>query len=145
MAKLTTPEPLPADLQKAFEELRAADGLRPLTADESGTGVDRLPGGVYGFTYSPAEKNFPFFNARDLRSFESHKLKDGRVYLLGFLTAEEKDALAGSQPATLFLFPEPKGRADRLVRIPMSRVTSYVENSARLGTGFELKVSPQKE
>jgi hypothetical protein len=145
MAKLTTPEPLPAEVQKEFDQLRSAHGLRPLTADESGTGVDQLPGGVYGFTYSPAEKNFPFFNARDLRSFESHKLKDGSVYLLGFLTPDQKDAFAGAQPATLFLFPEPKGNADRLVRIPMSRVTSYVENSARKGTGFELKVSPQKE
>jgi hypothetical protein len=61
------------------------------------------------------------------------------------LTPDQKDAFAGAQPATLFLFPEPKGNADRLVRIPMSRVTSYVENSARKGTGFELKVSPQKE
>lgn len=145
MAKLQTPEPLPTEVQKEFDQLRSAHGLRPLTADESGTGVDRLPGGVYGFTYSPAEKNFPFFNARDLRSFESHKLKDGSVYLLGFVTPDEKDAFAGAQPKTLFLFPEPKGNADRLVRIPMSRVVSYVENSARKGTGFELKVSPHKE
>jgi hypothetical protein len=145
MAKLTTPEPLPADVQKAFERIRSAHGLRSLTAEESGTGVDRLPAGVYGFTYSPAEKNFPLFHDRDLRSFESHKLEDGSVYLLGFVTGAEKDAFESAQPATLNLLPEPKGSADRLVRVPMSRVTSYVENSARKGTGFELVVSPKKE
>lgn len=144
MAKLTTPEPLPAEVQKAFEQLRSAHELRSLTAEESGTGVEQLPGGVYGFTYSPAEKNFPFFHDRDLRSFESHKLKDGSVYLLGFVTPEEKDAFESTEPATLHLFPEPKGNADRLVRVPMSRVQRYVENSARQGTGFELEVGSQQ-
>ncbi len=32
------------------EQLRAAHGVRLVTEREEGTGVDRLPDGVYGFT-----------------------------------------------------------------------------------------------
>jgi hypothetical protein len=139
MAKLTNPEPLPQELTRELERVRSAHRLRALTDSESGSGVNRLPNGVFGFTYSPAEDNFPLFNDRDLRSFEGHKLEDGSVFLLGFLTPEEKTALekAGESPS-IHLFPEPKGKADQLVRVPLARVVRHVENSARKGTGLEL-------
>lgn len=139
MAKLTNPEPLKQELTRELERIRSAHRLRALTDSESGSGVKRLPNGVFGFTYSPAEDNFPLFNDRDLRSFEGHKLEDGSIFLLGFLTPEEKNALekAGAEP-TIHLFPEPKGSADQLVRVPLARVVRHVENSARKGTGLEL-------
>ena len=139
MAQLTNPEPLSREMTQELERIRATYRLRALTEAESGSGVDRLPNGVFGFTYSPAEDNFPLFNDRDLRSFETHKLEDGSVFLLGFLTPEEKGAFekAGAQP-TIHLFPEPKGPADQLVRVPLARIVRHVENSARKGTGLEL-------
>ncbi|HXV65381.1 MAG TPA: hypothetical protein VEK15_32095 [Vicinamibacteria bacterium] len=144
MAQLSNPVPLTEETQRQFEQARAARALRPLTEDESGGGVERLPDGVYGFTYSPAEPNFPLFRQRDLRTFETHKLADSRVFLLGFLTAEEKAGFDDPRTArlTLHLFPEPKGDATHLVSIPMSRVLSHIENSARAGNGLALEIGP---
>jgi hypothetical protein len=143
MAKLTNPEPLPQEATRELERIRSAHRLRALTESESGSGVNRLPNGVYGFTYSPNEENFPLFNDRDLRSFEGHKLEDGSIFLLGFLTPEEKASFenTGAGP-TIHLFPEPKGGAVQLVRVPLARIVRHVENSARKGTGLELLLRP---
>jgi hypothetical protein len=143
MANLTNPEPMAKEVLAAFETLRSAHRLRALTDAEDGSGIDRLPGGVFGFTYSPAENGFPIFNDRDLRSFETHKLEDGSVYLLGFLSSEEKEVLDETrEQATIHLFPEPRGKATELVRVPLRRIVSHVENSARRGTGFEIVIAP---
>jgi hypothetical protein len=143
MAKLTNPEPLSQEVTQELERIRSAHRLRALTNTESGSGVSRLPNGVYGFTYSPAEENFPLFNDRDLRSFEGHKLDDGSIFLLGFLTPEDKASFekAGAGP-TIHLFPEPKGSAVQLVRVPLARIARHVENSVRKGTGLELLLRP---
>jgi hypothetical protein len=143
MANLTNPEPLSQEVQRAFEELRSSHRLRVLTDTEDGSSINRLPGGVFGFTYSPGEKDFPLFNDRDLRSFETHKLQDGTIFLLGFLTGAEAAAFTTArEPTSLHLFPEPKGEANELVRIPLKRIVSQVENSARKGRGFEIQVAP---
>jgi hypothetical protein len=143
MAKLTNPEPLPQEATRELERIRSAHRLRALTETESGSGVNRLPNGVYGFTYSPAEENFPLFNDRDLRSFESHKLEDGSIFLLGFLTPEDQEAFekTGGAP-TIHLFPEPKGKAVHLACVPLARIVRHVENSVRKGTGLELLLRP---
>ncbi len=139
MAKLTNPEPLSQELTRELERIRSAYRLRALSESESGTGVNRLPNGVFGFTYSPAEDNFPLFLDRDLRSFEGHKLEDGTLFLLGFLTPEERnDFEKGGAGRTIHLFPEPRGKADQLVRVPLARIARHVENSVRKGTGLEL-------
>lgn len=143
MAQLQNPEPLARETQEEFEKLRAANKLRELTEEESGSGVDTLPGGVFGFTYSPCEDNFPLFRQRDLRSFETQKLADGTVLLLGFLTPDDKKLFDDtSQKGTLHLFPEPKGEARLLVSLDTKRVLSHVENSARKGTGAEITIGP---
>lgn len=142
MAELQNPGSLNQDILRAVDEIRSAHQLRPLTEDESGDGVDNLPRGVYGFTYSPALENFPLFQARDLRCYEGHKLADGSVVLLGFLTAEEKQKLENAtENTTIHLFAEPTGDVDELVSVPMSRVLGHVEYSQRGGKGLELSVS----
>lgn len=142
MAELQNPGSLTEDIQRAVDAIRSAHQLRPLTEEESGDGVDNLPRGVYGFTYSPALENFPLFQARDLRCYEGHKLADGSVVLLGFLTAEEKQTFETSaEKATIHLFAEPTGEVDELVSVPMSRVLGHVEYSQRGGKGLELSVS----
>lgn len=139
---LQNPEPLAQDVVRALEEIRASHQLRLVTDDESGDGVDNLPPGVYGFTYSPALENFPLFKDRDLRCYEGHKLSDGSVVVLGFLDAAEKRALEQTpETATIHLFAEPKGEASELVSVPMSRVLAHVEYSQRGAAGLELSVS----
>lgn len=146
MARLTNPEPLSRVVQQQFERIRSDYKLRALTDEESGGGVNRLPRGVFGFTYSPAEDDFPLFNEHDVRSYEAHKLEDGSLILLGFLTAEEKTAFEqASQETTIHLFAELSGKADQLVRVPLSRVLSHVENSARNGTGLEIHAGPAEQ
>jgi len=143
MAKLTNPEPLSQEVTQELERIRSAHRLRALTDSESGSGVNRLPKGVYGFTYSPVEENFPIFSERDLRSFEGHKLEDRSIFLLGFLTPEDKVAFEKTgEGRTIHLFPEPKGNADQLVRVPLARILRHTENSVRKGTGLELLLRP---
>jgi len=142
MTKLQNSESLAQDQQRVVDEIRSARKLRPLTEDESGDGVDNLPKGVYGFTYSPALENFPLFKDRDLRCYEGHKLPDGSVVLLGFLTAKEKQTFENTaEKATIHLFAEPTGDVDELVSVPMNRVLGHVEYSQRGGKGLELSVS----
>ncbi len=124
-----------------FASLRAEYKLRELTDEEEGTGADHLPPGVFGFTYSPAEEDFPFFKSREIRTYECHKLEDGSVVLLGFLTGTDKEAFeSGREEASIQLFGEPKDDANELVRVPMARVIGHVEHSQRGGKGLELKV-----
>lgn len=143
MSRLKDPEPLSKELEAAFAELRKTHGLRALTEDESGDGVNNLPSGVYGFTYSPFLDNFPLFSRRDLRCYEGHKLSDGTVEVLGFLTPEDKNTFeTATDRATLHLFAEPEGAASELVRVPASRVLGQVEHSQRGNQGLELTVAP---
>jgi hypothetical protein len=130
-----------ASIEKQLEELRAKNQVRPLTEEESGNGIDHLPNGVYGFTYSPLLDNYPLFKVRDLRSYESHKLPDGSALLLGFVTEGESMQLeAGRESVTLHLFAEPTAEASRFVAVPTAHVLSHVEHSQRTDKGLEIKV-----
>jgi hypothetical protein len=133
---------VPTEL-KEIEELRTQHQVRLVTDEEDGTGIDRLPNGVYGFTYSPASENFPLFKKRDLNSYEAHKLPNGSTLLVGYSNKDEADAVETSkEAAVLHLFPDPKGDATSLVVLPMARVVGHRENSQREGKGFEVRVSP---
>jgi hypothetical protein len=130
-----------ASIEKQLEEFRTKNKVRALTEEESGTGIDRLPSGVYGFTYSPLADNYPLFKARDSRTYESHKLTEGSAVLLGFITQGESMQLeAGRESVTLHLFPEPTGEASRFVAVPTDRVLSHTEHSQRSEKGLELQV-----
>jgi hypothetical protein len=128
---------------KGIEELRHQHRVRLVTNEEEGTGIDRLPGGVYGFTYSPGADNYPLFKKQDISSYESHKLPDGKALLIGYLTQKEADTLATVKGnALIHLFPNAKDQATTLVILPMSRVVGYKEHSQRGGTGLEIRVGP---
>ena len=131
---------------KEIELLRSQHQVRPVTDEEEGTGIDRLPGGVYGFTYSPAADNYPLFRKRETNAYESHKLADGKAILIGYLTPEEAKKLDGSkEPTLVHLFPTPKGEASTLVVLPIARVIGHKEHSQRGGTGLEVRVGPASQ
>jgi hypothetical protein len=128
-----------ASVEKQFEDLRSKNQVRALTEEESGTGIDRLPSGVYGFTYSPLSENYPLFRDHDMRSYEAHKLPDGSAVLLGFVTQGESMQMeAGRESVTIHLFPEPTGEASLFTAVPTNRVQSHVEHSNRSETGLEI-------
>src|SRR5262245_35030517 len=69
------------------QQLRVAHGVQLVSAAHEGTGVDQLPGGIYGFTYSPGLPNAPLFSQKRYRSYEIHKTVDGDVFVVGFVDA----------------------------------------------------------
>src|SRR5882672_3205380 len=102
-----TYENAPATLDQ--ETLRVADGVRIVTSEEEGTGINALPSGVYGFTYAPALANAPVWAVRRYRSYETHKLADGEVYVIGFADVETVAKLAStSGDQTIQIRPEPE-------------------------------------
>jgi hypothetical protein len=70
------------------ELLRLAHQVRIVSDAEEGTGVNALPGGVFGFTYSPGLPNAPLFAVRRYRTYETHKLPGGDVFVIGFAKPE---------------------------------------------------------
>ena len=125
----------------AQEALRDADAVRIVTTDEEGSGVNLLPPGVYGFTYSPALPNAPLFATRRYRSYETHKLASGEVFVIGFATAEVAQQLASAQTElTVVIQPEPDDEAQTLVKIPYARIRNHRQYAAPNQHGFTVTV-----
>ena len=122
------------------ESLRAANGVRIVTSTEEGTGVNALPSGVYGFTYSPALPNAPLFAVRRFRSYETHKVASGEVFVIGFTTADAAERLASDEDVTVQIQPEPDGDSQILVAIPYSRVRHHRGYAAPNERGFTVTV-----
>jgi hypothetical protein len=122
------------------EALRAAHQLRLLSGAEEGVGVDALPGGVYGFTYSPGLVNSPLFAVRRFRCYETHKLADGETYLIGFATPEAAAQLETAAEATLLIQPEPDDESRVMVRVPYSRIRRHRGYAAPNEHGFQVTV-----
>ena len=128
------------------EALRAAHHVRLVTAADEGTGLNALPGGVYGFTYSPGLPNAPLFITRRFRSYETHKRDEGEALIVGFVTAdaarqmEEADADVAVQ-----LQPEPGPEADILVTIPYSRIRQHRQYAAPNQQGFSVTLAPSAQ
>src|SRR4029450_8317738 len=100
------------------ETLRTTHKVKIVSPDEEGTGVNALPGGVYGFTYSPGLPNAPLFAVRRYRSYETHKLPSGEVFVIGFARADVARALStAAQDTTLQIHPQPEAGFDSLVTI----------------------------
>lgn len=126
----------------ALTSLRAERGLRKLSSEEEGFGYERLPPGVYGFTYSPAEHNCPLFASPRFRNYEVHRLQDGSGLLLGYLTPDEARQLTSGQQVTIHLFPSPGEQAATLVSVALDRIIRPKEHSQRGEAGLELYLRP---
>ena len=122
------------------ETLRAAHQVRIVSGAEEGTGVNALPAGTYGFTYSPGLASSPLFAVRRYRSYETHKLATGETFLIGFTTADAATQLASGTEATIVLHPEPDGDATVLVKIGYSRIRRHKGYSAPNEQGFSVTV-----
>ena len=128
---------------EAQSALRTEHQVRLVTPDEEGTGVDKLPCGVYGFTYSPALPNAPLFATRRYRSYETHKVASGEVFVVGFAAAEDADRIAESADEfTVRIQPQPEEGSSILVRIPYSRIRQHRQYAAPNQHGFTVTVRP---
>ena len=125
------------------ETLRLLHQVRLVTNAEEGTGVNALPNGTYGFTYSPGLPNAPLFAVRRYRSFETHKLASGDIFIIGFVTRESAAALSSTlTDITIQLQAEPEGAADVLVTIPYTRIRQHRQYAAPNQHGFPVTVTP---
>ncbi len=133
-----------ANTEQAREALRREHGVRLVSAAEEGTAADQAPGGVYGFTSSPALAS-PLFAARRYRNFEVHRLPSGAVTLVGFVTASEAAQLTRAeqdQPVTVAVYPDAEGEATTIVSIPYDRVVQHRQYSVRNAAAIALQVLP---
>jgi hypothetical protein len=125
------------------EALRLAHQVRLVSSEQEGTGVNGLPGGIYGFTYSPGLPSAPLFAVRRYRSFETHKLPSGAVFVIGFAKSEVARALStASEDMTLQVHPQPEGEYGTLVTIPYSRIRHHRQYAAPNQEGFTVTVAP---
>jgi hypothetical protein len=124
-------------------QLRAAHGVRLVTDAEEGTGVDALPGGVYGYTYSPGLPNAPLFAARRYRSYEIHKLGSGEVFVVAYADAGTARAIgSASTDVTVVVQPEATAAADTLVQVPCARIRRHRQHAAPNQDGFTVTLAP---
>jgi hypothetical protein len=125
------------------EALRAAHQVRSVSEGEEGTGINALPGGVYGFTYSPGLVNAPLFAIRRFRSYELHKLPSGEVFVIGYAKADLARQLStSSDEMTIQLHPQAEHMFDTVVTIPYSRIKRHRQYAAPNQDGFTVTVLP---
>ena len=123
--------------------IRASHGVQLVGEGEEGTGVNALPGGVYGYTYSPGLINAPLFAARRYRSYETHKLASGKVFVIGYADADTAAQLeSASADVTVIAHPEPNPDAITIVKIPYSRIRQHSQYAAPNQDGFTVTVAP---
>jgi hypothetical protein len=128
------------------EALRVANRVRLVSDGEEGTGVNGLPGGVYGYTYSPGLPNAPLFAVRRYRSYETHKTPSGEVFVVGFTSAEDARRLSTAErELTLQVQPDPDDGTNTLVTIPYSRIQRHRQYAAPNQHGFTVTVMPVVE
>jgi hypothetical protein len=135
----TTPDAKPA-ADFALESLRERNDVRLVEDKEIGFGLDHLPNGVYGFTCAP-QKEAPLFEKKTFRSFEAHKLADGAIHIVGFVTEEEAAQLASADySGSVKLYPDPYEASLTAVSIPLGRVASRAEPSRHDGNFLKLEI-----
>ena len=140
MSRVVYTETTTTDAQRA---LRDEHRLRVVTAEEEGTGVDALPDGVYGFTYSPGLAAAPLFAVKRFRNYETHKHFDGETYLLGFVTeAEAAQIAAGAGTVSVEVYPDPTATATTLVALPYARIRQNRRHAAPNQDSFSATIVP---
>jgi hypothetical protein len=129
--------------EQARETLRKEHGVRLVTPAEEGFAVEHLPGGVYGFTSSPALAS-PLFGVRHSRNFEIHRLPSGLVALVGFVTVSEAALLTRSGPetVTVTVHPDAEEEAMAIVSLPYDRVVQHRQYAVRNTAAIALQVTP---
>ena len=131
-------------LSQERDEVRARTNLRSLRVEEIGLALARLPEGVYGFTSSAASSEVAVFDKPVFRSFELHKLQDGEVRLLGYMTNADQHVFeTGLEPATVDLYPDPYEEASHLVAVPVSRIDRKRPPLRDFGSPMRLELAPK--
>src|SRR5262249_24565182 len=87
--------------------------------------------------YSPALPSAPLWAQRRYRGYETHKLADGEIVVIGFAdpeTAAKLESAPGEQ--TVQIHTEPDTTASVLVQVPYSRIRHHRQYAAPNEHGF---------
>jgi hypothetical protein len=80
---------------------------------------------------------------RRYRSYETHKLPSGEIYIIGFATADAARALStATEEMTVQIHPQPEDGYDILVTIPYSAIRRHRQYAAPNQEGFTVTVMP---
>jgi hypothetical protein len=138
MSRVTYTDMQATDAQAA---LRTTNRVRLVTEAEEGIGVNALPAGVYGFTYSPGLASAPLFAVRRYRSFELHKRHDSETVVIGFTTSDDAGRIESNvEDLTVRVQPQPEDGRETLVEIPYSRIRHHRQYAAPNQDGFTVTV-----
>jgi hypothetical protein len=114
---------LPVEVEKERQAVRARNSVIPISVENEGSALAGLPDNIYGYTHSPVNESTPLFVQRTFQSFEIHKLAEGIVHVLGYLTpADAQLATDNREPVDVKLYPEPFGEATRLTEVSLERI-----------------------
>ncbi|MBM4195280.1 MAG: hypothetical protein FJ202_13030 [Gemmatimonadetes bacterium] len=128
------------------EALRKINQVRIVAGAEEGTGLNALPNGVYGYTYSPGLPNAPLFGERRYRSYEIHKLPGGEAFITGFASAADAARIASArEDVSVQIQPEPTETASALVQVPYARIRHHRQYAAPNQDGFPVTLAPARE
>jgi hypothetical protein len=128
-----------------LEALRAINQVRLVELNEVGVPIEKQTAGVYGFTHAPV-REIPLFREKRFRGFEVHKLPNGEVHIVGFVTQAEAAALSSATgDFVLNLYPDPWEESAQAVSVPLSRVFETRGPSRGPGNVLTLKVAPSSE
>jgi hypothetical protein len=123
------------------DALRVVHQVRIVSDAEEGTGVNALPGGVFGYTYSPGLPNAPLFAVRRYRSYETHKLPSGEIFVIGYAQPDVvRNLSTATAEVTLQIHPQAEGDFNTLVTIPYSRIRQHRQYAAPNQDGFSVTV-----
>jgi hypothetical protein len=128
-----------AAIDPRIASLRAAHRVTLVSDQDEGYSVGQLSHGVYGFTYTPQEAA-PLFGKKMFHNFEVHKLHDGSVHLVGFVTEQAATQLETGGAIEVSLYPDPYEQAVNAVSVPLARVMKTHGPSRDLGNALHLQL-----
>jgi len=132
-------------LSAGREKIRTANNLRPLVSEEEGLPLAATPNGIFGFSTSPATSEIAVFSKPVFRSFELHKLANGEIRYVGYVSPPDERTLAdGAGPAVINLYPDPYEQASALVQVPASLIDRKRPPLRDLGSPMRLEIAAKR-
>lgn len=125
------------------QALRTQHGVTLVPAAHEGLSRARVPTGSYGFTSAPGEPDGGLYTKQIFQSFEIHKLGDGSIHILGYVTAAEAEIFAkGMQTLDVHMYPSVRGASDTLISLPWSRIRRSLPVSRIDGNYLPVTIAP---
>ena len=95
------------------EAIRESHRVRLIEPADEGKAAHKIPEGVFGFTFAPLTET-PVFAKHSHQSYEVHKLPDGELHLIGYISPANETRL----------YPDAWGEATKLVSIRVASVAA---------------------